>query len=189
MGYSEMFCLACGGPCVVPDIDSMEDMYEDSDDRNERSKIKKIINKLEKMNLTWIKQWIGVSKDGIYEGTPEEDSLITLENLKPIDDSYPEYKGDLFFCNEESHVFAFHKSCWIIIGKPTFQELTDLKLKRKQYDNTVDSSTYPFYKLMNQQFDYIDLRVSDLFRIEDPLQNELSQENVLDTWNNVKTNT
>lgn len=43
-----MFCLACGGPCVSPDIDSMEDTYEETDDRNEKIKIKKIVNRLKK---------------------------------------------------------------------------------------------------------------------------------------------
>jgi hypothetical protein len=189
MGYAEMFCLACGGPCIVPDIDSMQDMYEDAEERNERVKIKKMINKLEKMKLKWVEKWIGVAKDGIYEGTPGSDAPIYLENLKPIDEKYPEYKGDLFWCFEKSNVFAFHKSCWTVIGKPSFQELTELNLKRKSYNNHVKSSAYPFDKLMNQQFDYVDLKSSDLFRLEDPSLNELSRQNVLGTWNTVKTHT
>lgn len=136
--------------------------------------------------MRWVEKWVGITKDGIYNGHPDGDFPGFLTNLEPLNKTYPELK-EYLHCAAESNVFAFHKSCWMVIGRPRYQDLTELNLKRKSYANTVDSSAYHFDKLMNQQFDYVDLKSSELLMLEDPLTNELSRQNVLDTWKVVKT--
>ncbi len=187
MGYFETFCLACGGPCVEPSLD-----YEYVQDRHERSRIKKMQKRLEQINMSWIREWIAITKNGIFRGTPDIDFPASLDTDKVecISGQFgPEEKEVIWCANklDNNVVYAFHESCWNVIAKPTFAELEQLRLKRDDTCNCVaDESVYAYSGLMNQEFDYADMKPSLVTYLNDPLENQVSAQNVITTWEKVK---
>ena len=189
MGYFEIYCLACGGPCVDVSLDTLENQYDEAETRHEKTKIKKIINGLQQINTSWVEDWVVVSKKGTYQGTPNGDYPASIENLEPLGSTPTDNVPERFWCVSESNVYAFHTVCWKIINEPTYEDLQLLNLKRHTYANTVtDESVYPLCEMMGQDFDCeLDkIKQSQFIHLKDPSKFEESAQHVRATWEKVK---
>ena len=190
MGYFEIFCLACGGPCTS--FFGFDEQYEDAETRNEKTRIKKLENKLMLINLKWIEKMVVVTKNGTFSGRSGFDdsefpaSIGNLDLIDPVnvETQPPVVIPESIWCTSDHDVYGFHYSCWKVLNEPTYEYLTSLKLKRNS-GNTVVCKVYPLNHLMNQSFDYIDLKQSELKFLYDPLANIDNANNVRNTWDKV----
>ena len=86
MGYSEMWCLACGGPCVIPDLDSLETNYEFEDEESEKYKLKRVINFIKNNSFDWLFDWVLLTSTEIYTGHPNDESPSMLTELYKLNE-------------------------------------------------------------------------------------------------------
>jgi hypothetical protein len=189
MGYAEFYCLACGGPCVEIRLDYLEEQYEEAESKNEKTRIKKIMNRLEKINTSWVEDWIVATEKGTYKGKLNDDFPCCIENLSPIGSTSSQDIPESLWCMAENNVYAFHTACWKLIHEPAYEDLQLLNLDRHSYDNTVkDKSVYPLSDLMQQEFstEINMMKPSQTIHLMDPSKNEESARHVIDTWEKVK---
>lgn len=187
MGYSEVYCLACGGPCT---LDNLEDQYENEDDRNERTRIKKIKNVLRAQKLDWILDWVVVREDGVLSGKIDTDfgRFLNESTAKWIEEENPERKIPSEIIEVYGpNAFGFHQKCWEIIGKPKFTELQAMQLSRFVYNNHVNTISYAYHPFTGEQdFPYDELSAAQAKLLNDPTIDEVSRENIIDSWTRVQ---
>jgi hypothetical protein len=189
MGYSEFYCLACGGPCVEISMEYLEERYEEVETKHEKTKIKKIMNRLNLINTSWVEDCVVVTEKGTYRGTLDDDYPCCIEKLSPIGSTSTENIPENIWCMADQNVYAFHSACWKLINQPTYGDLQLLDLDRRSYENTVaDKSVYPLSDMMAQEFvaEIERIKPSQLIHLIDPSKNEESALHVLATWEKVK---
>lgn len=185
MGYFETYCLACGGPCTTQNVD-LQDQYFDSDDRNEKSRLKKRMNLLRTLNLKWIDLWVAVRKDGVIQGKTDSDFPWSLDDEEAVWIEGSTETNTLERCSLcDPNVYGFHSACWNLIGRPSFDELERLKLDRT-CNCLRDQSIYSYgSQVGQQQFDVMEMTVAQTKLLNDPLEDKDSAKNICETWNKI----